>query len=114
MTQFNSLLFSIEKLSQISAGVSSEEIETVNTFFKEITNNDAISQAYTALAFKMAGQLQIPVMSILEMFKTVSGTLGINETIAFWLNQLSSTRTVLVGVSDPLKTPLPVQRNIIQ
>lgn len=106
--------FNVSKLYNIPSNVSAEIVDSIRGYFLGITNSRQIAENYTSLVFKIASQLQKPVSEIVDLFKKQNNELVMTNTIAYYLNQLSSTRTVLFGTSDPLPPNPRVVRNVIQ
>ena len=114
-TPLNTETFNVSKLYGISGKVSAETVDQIRAYFTEFTDSKQIADNYTSLVFKIASELQLNVFEVAEQFKKASdGSLQMTTTIAYYLNQLSATKTVLLGISDPLQPNPRVIRNVIQ
>lgn len=114
-TPLNTDTFNVSKLYAISGKVSAETVDQIRAYFTTFTDSQQIADNYTSLVFKIASQLQLNVFEVAEQFKKASdGSLKMNNTITYYLNQLSGTKTVLFGLSDPLQPNPRVIRNVIQ
>lgn len=93
--------------------VSAYDYELVYSFFKGMYTTDKIAKSFTETLFRIANQTQISVLELLQTFQT-SEKLKINLTMAYYLNSISTNKTVLYGVLNPVAPNEPVARNIVQ
>lgn len=96
----------------IESGINSSEYEIVKSYFDKFTTNANISNTYTETLLRIASETQISVMELLETFD-LTDELKVNLTFAYYLNNISKTKTTLYGVSNNLKPVESVQRNIV-
>lgn len=92
--------------------VNGSEYELVKSFFDEYTSDEKVSKSFTDTLFRIATETQISVLELLNTFES-SDKLKVNLTMAYYLNSISKNKTLLYGVTNPMKPNESVQRNIV-
>jgi len=92
-------------------GISSEHYDIVLGFFKKVTSNQKTAEAFTVDLFRVTKSTGVSVLSLLESMQD-KDEFGVNEVMAFYLNQIRS-QSALLGVSNTLVPNQQVARNIL-
>ena len=92
-------------------GISSEHYNIVLGFFKKVTSNQKSAEAFTVDLFRVAKSTGVSVLTLLESMQD-KDAMGVNEVMAFYLNQIRS-QSALLGVSNTLVPNQQVARNIL-
>lgn len=96
----------------LDVSVPANEYELVYSFFNEYTTNTNVAKSFTETLFRISAQTEINVLELLSQFETTD-KIKMALTMAYYLNTLSETKTVLYGVNNILVPNEKVQRNII-
>jgi len=91
--------------------IDSQYYDIVVGFFKKVTNSERIAEAYTIDLFRVAKNTNVPILTLLESIQD-KDEIGINEIMAFYLNQLRP-QSALLGVSNLIAPNPRVARNIL-
>lgn len=93
--------------------VGADQYEIVHSFFRARTNSAATARSFTEVLFRVSNTTDKNVIELLQGMEN-QNEMQIQLTLAYYLNTLSNTKSVLYGASS-IMTPNPkVQRNIIQ
>lgn len=93
--------------------VGADQYEVVRSFFRARTNSEETADTYTETLFRVSNITDTPVLELLQGMEN-QDSMQIQLSLAYYLNTLSNTKSVLFG-SSSIMTPNPkVQRNIIQ
>lgn len=97
----------------LSLTINSAQYDVVYSFFRGITDSDTIAKNFTAFMFRIAQEVGIDVLELLQQLKTIGGDkIKVNKVIAYYLNSLKS-KTSLYGTSMVPAPNIPVARNVI-
>lgn len=93
--------------------VGADQYEVVYSFFRSRTSSEQVAKNFTETLFRVSNITNTNVIELLQGMEN-KDSMQIQLTLAYYLNTISNTKTVLYGASD-LMVPNPkVQRNIIQ
>jgi len=92
-------------------GISSEHYDIVLGFFKRVTSNIKTAETFTVDLFRVAKSTNVSVLTLLESMQD-KDTFGVNEVMAFYLNQIRS-QSALLGVQNTITPNSQVARNIL-
>lgn len=97
----------------LDLSVGADQYEVVYSFFRARTSSDATARSFTETLFRVSNITDTPVLELLQGMEN-QNEMQIQLSLAYYLNTLSNTKSVLFGASSVM-TPNPkVQRNIIQ
>lgn len=96
----------------IDMTVSANEYDIVYSYFSEKTNSLTTAKTFTETLFRISAETKVNVLELLSEFQGLD-KMKIALTLAYYLNTLSETKTVLYGVNNILAPNEKVQRNII-
>lgn len=97
----------------VNISVSANEYDVVHSFFREYTSNAKVAKSFTEILFRVSSQTETNVLELLSQFQG-SDKMKIALTLAYYLNTLSATKTVLYGVNNVIVPNEKIQRNIVQ
>ena len=92
--------------------VNADQYEIVLSFFNNYTENDRVAKSFTQTIFRIANELQVNVLDLLQTFEG-SDSLKVSLTMAYYLNSLSN-KTIMYGVNNLIIPNETVQRNVVQ
>jgi len=92
-------------------GINSEEWNIVNGFFTKFTDSKKTAEAFSVDLFRVSKSINVPVLDLLKSMND-KDTMGINETMAFYLNQIRS-QSALLGVQNTITANQQVARNVL-
>lgn len=93
--------------------VGADQYEVVHSFFRARTNSNDTANSFTETLFRVSNITDTPVLELLQGMEN-QDAMQIQLSLAYYLNTLSDTKSVLFGANSVM-TPNPkVQRNIIQ
>lgn len=93
--------------------VGADQYEVVLSYFKSVCSTDQVAQSFTNLLFRVASITQVEVVELLQSIQGKTA-MEIQITLAYYLNTISETKSVLYGVSNLITPNEKVQRNVIQ
>lgn len=93
--------------------VDASQYDIVNSYFKSVCSSDAIANSFTETLFRVSDVTKTSVTELLQNIKGKS-LMDIQLTLAYYLNTISETKSVLYGVSNLIVPNEKVQRNVIQ
>lgn len=96
----------------INLSVPANEYDIVYSFFSEHTSNIEVAKTFTEVLFRISSETEINVLDLLSQFDSMD-KMKITLTVAYYLNTLSETKTVLYGINNIISPNEKVQRNII-
>lgn len=91
--------------------IGAAEYDVVRSYFKSVSDSDAIANNFTIFLFRIADMTGYSVLSLLDEIKGKSG-LEMNAIMAYYLNSIKSKAT-LYGVSSSPQPNQAIQRNIV-
>ena len=91
--------------------ISAAEYDIVRSYFKSVSDSDAIANNFTIFLFRIADMTGYYVLTLLDEIKGKSG-LEMNAIMAYYLNSIKSKAT-LYGVSSSPQPNQAIQRNIV-
>jgi len=104
--------FNIENFySDPDVSINSEEYNIVIGFFRKVTSSEKSAEAFALDLFRVANGTDVPVLSLLETMKD-QDKLGVNEVMAYYLNQIRS-QSALLGVKNVTSPNNKVARNVL-
>lgn len=93
--------------------VPAAEYDLVYSFFlKEMSDRTAAGN-FTVSLFRVAENTGIPALTLLQEFEQGTTGMGLNITMAYYLNSIRS-RATLLGVGVPVQPNFYAARNVIQ
>jgi len=98
--------------SDPSLNIGSEQYSIVVGFFKKVTQSEKTADAFATDLFRVSKTTGVDILTLLESMND-KDTLGVNEMMAYYLNQIRS-QTALLGVSNTLTPNQNVARNIVE
>ena len=93
--------------------VNGNEFDVVLSYFRGVSDNRRIAEAFTALLFRIAQESEVPVLDLLAQLKGTDNKLQMNQVITYYLNSFKS-KTSLYGIGNVPKPNQPVARNVVQ
>lgn len=97
----------------LDLSVGADQYEVVYSFFRARTTSESMARTYTETLFRISNITDTNVLDLLQGMEN-KDSMQIQLSLAYYLNTLSETKSVLFGASS-IMTPNPkVQRNIIQ
>lgn len=97
----------------VTLTVNVAQYDVVLSFFEGISESQTIAKNFTAFLFRIAQEIDVDVMELLEQLRTISGDkIKVNRVIAYYMNSLKS-KTSLYGVGVLTQPNTPVSRNIV-
>ena len=94
-----------------SINVEANDYDAVYSYFKSIYKDDRAAGNFTVTLFRIANEQQIPVLTLLNQFKTSTTSAEVNMLMAYYLNNMRSGSTLL-GVSEPTQPNFYAARNV--
>jgi pyruvate/2-oxoacid:ferredoxin oxidoreductase alpha subunit len=91
--------------------IQSEEYDAVLSYFKSIYTSPEAAGNFTVTLFRIANEQGIPVLSLLDQIKASSTSAELNITIAYYLNNMRSSSTLL-GLASPTQPNYYAARNV--
>lgn len=91
--------------------INSEEYNIVIGFFRKVTSSEKSAEIFTLDLFRVSKGTNVPVLTLLESMKD-SDKFGINEIMAYYLNQIRS-QSALLGVKNITSSNNKIARNVI-
>lgn len=96
----------------INLTVNANEYDVVNSYFVEVSDDEAIAANFTSFMFYIAQESGVSVLSLLEEIKGTQNTLEMNALISYYLNTFKS-KQALYGVGNIPNPNQAVQRNVV-
>lgn len=97
--------------NKVTVAISDEAYSIVNSFFKSVSTNDEAANNLTSTLFYISQSTGIPALDLLNQLKGQKD-IGINATMAFYLNGLRSPATLL-GVNSAVTPNYYTARNVL-
>jgi hypothetical protein len=94
--------------------VNAMEYDTVYAYFSNYTSSDNVAAVFTETLFRISNVTEQSPLDLLQTFQQNPDSMNIALTMAYYLNTISSNKTVLYGVNNLLAPNEAVQRNIVQ
>lgn len=97
----------------LDLAVNANDYDIVYSFFKENCKDDSVAKSFTETLFRVSNTVNVPVMELLQNIEGKS-KMDIQLTLAYYLNTISPTKTVLYGINSVVVPNNNTQRNILQ
>lgn len=94
-----------------SINIQSEEYDAVYSYFKSIYGTAEAAGNTAVTLFRISNEQNIPVLTLLDEIKTSSTSAELNITMAYYLNNMRSSATLL-GLASPTQPNYYAARNI--
>jgi hypothetical protein len=92
--------------------VGADQYEVVYSYFRSMCSTDGVAKTFAETLFRVSNITQTDVMELLENIQGKT-LMEVQLVLAYYLNTLSDTKTVLYGINTPLTPNEKVQRNIV-
>lgn len=92
--------------------VGADQFDIVYGYFTSICDTKNIAANFTAFLFRIAQEIQVDVLELLQQIQGANNKLQMNKILIYYLNTFKS-KTSLYGVAAYPQPNLPVARNIV-
>lgn len=103
----------IYNINNFTANPSANDYDVVLSFFKQYTNSVSSAQATASTLYTIARQSGTSVIDLLQTFQGLD-SMKVSLTMAYYLNSLNPTKSIMFGINSILIPNSTIQRNIIQ
>lgn len=97
----------------VNLQVGASQYDIVHGYFTSVCPTKNIAANFTAVLFRIAQEVKVDVLVLLEQIKGTQNKLQMNKLMAYYLNSLKS-KTSLYGISTVPQSVYPVARNVVQ
>lgn len=103
----------VQKQFSVTTPINASQYDYVLAFFMSVTNSKELSEKYTGYVLASVNQNGGSIQSVLKSMVTESGKINMSPELAYYLNNVSNTKTKMYGIYSPLNPLMSVYRNII-
>lgn len=92
--------------------VPADKFDIVYGYFTSVCDTKNIAANFTAFLFRIAQEIQVDVLELLDQIQGVNDKLQMNKILIYYLNTFKS-KTSLYGIAAVPQPNLPIARNIV-
>lgn len=103
----------LDNFYNLDLTVDANEYEIVYSYFISVCSTESVAKSFTETLFRVSSVTKTTATELLQSLQGKS-LMQMQLTLAYYLNTISETKSVLYGVSSVITPNEKIQRNVIQ